>query len=85
MRRTDKLDSQLALPSVVTPSDRPATPKTERRTGKDRRNAEAGPPTRHERRTSLEARRPQVVELEMSPSEWAMFGDLPPPSGISGH
>ena len=85
MRRMDKLDLQATLSSAVAPPDLPAAPPVERRAGKDRREAEIGPPSRHERRTTLEARRPQVIELEMSPSEWAMFGDPPPPVGASGH
>jgi hypothetical protein len=84
MRRTDKLGLQVPLSRVVAPSDLAAAPPVERRACKDRRKAENGPPSRHERRTTLEARRPQVVELEMSPSEWAMFDD-PAPAGSSGH
>jgi hypothetical protein len=78
MRRMDKVDLQTTLPSAVARSDLPTAPPVERRAGRDRRDAEIGPPSRHERRTTLEARKPQVVELEMSPSEWAMFGGPPP-------
>ena len=77
----DKLDLQRTLLSADTPATRPA----ERRTGKDRRNTEIGPPGKHDRRTALEARKPQVVELEMSPSEWAMFSCPPLSAGQSGH
>ena len=80
MRRLDKLESQGTLSSVVAPSGLPAAPRAERRAGKDRRKAEIGPPSRHERRTTLEARKPQVIELEMSASEWAMLGDSPAPA-----
>jgi hypothetical protein len=44
---------------------------TERRSGKDRRLVDTGPHGRHERRRHLEPRRPEVVELELSDSEWA--------------
>jgi hypothetical protein len=43
----------------------------ERRSGEDRRKIDQGPPGKHERRRSLEARKPEVVEREMSDSEWA--------------
>jgi hypothetical protein len=44
---------------------------TERRSGKDRRHADNGPLGRHERRRHLEPRKPEVLELELSDSEWA--------------
>ena len=84
MRRIDKPDLQDSLLSrVAAPPDLAAGRPLERRAGKDRRKAEAGPPGKHERRTTLEARKPQVVEVEMSASEWAMF-DVPPPADKSG-
>lgn len=82
MGRMDKLELQDPLLSAPAPST--ALP-AERRTGKDRRDAELGPPGKRERRTALEARKPQVVELEMSPSEWAAFGDVLPAADKSGH
>ena len=85
MGRMDKLNPQGDLLSAPAPSSLPAAQPSDRRTGKDRRNAEAGPPGKRERRTTLEARKPQVVELEMSPSEWAAFSDLPPATGKSSH
>ena len=56
--------------------------EAERRTGVDRRRKEGAPPSKHERRRGLEARKPEVLELEMSTSEWAaLTGDpLPPPA-----
>ncbi len=47
------------------------TPITERRAGPDRRAIEGSPPGRRERRRGVEARRPEVSELEMSGAEWA--------------
>jgi hypothetical protein len=44
---------------------------SERRSGKDRRLVDTGPRGRHDRRRHLEPRRPEVVELEMTDSEWA--------------
>lgn len=44
--------------------------KSNRRTGADRRKVEKGPPGGRERRVSLEPRKPDVVEREVTPSEW---------------
>jgi hypothetical protein len=44
--------------------------KPERRSGQDRRRVDKGPPGGHERRRSVEPRRPEVEEIDMSPSEW---------------
>lgn len=47
-------------------------PKTERRAGKDRRKVDKGPqPGKRERRIHLESRKPDVQELEVTPSAWA--------------
>jgi hypothetical protein len=83
MGRMDKLNLQGTLPSAPAPSGLPAAQPTDRRAGKDRRSAEVGPPGKRDRRTALEARKPQVIELEMSPSEWAAFTDLPLAPGKS--
>jgi len=85
MGRMHNFDLQDTLPSVVAPDLLPAGSSagvsTERRAGKDRRRAEAGPPDgKRERRVALEARKPQVVELEMSASDWAAFSDAPLPT-----
>jgi hypothetical protein len=50
----------------------------ERRSGMDRRQKDVGGPNGRERRTSLETRKPEVVELDLTPSEWAALdcGDL---------
>jgi hypothetical protein len=51
----------------------------ERRAGEDRRKFDKGPPGNHERRRSMEPRKPEVVELEMTDSEWAALNGKPPP------
>ena len=51
----------------------------DRRTGEDRRRVDNGPPGKHERRRSLEPRKPEVVELDMSNSEWSALSDEPMP------
>ena len=66
-------------PEMTDPTD-PAAKRAyrERRGGEDRRKVDNGPPGKHERRRSLEPRRPDVVEREMSDSEWAALnGKLP--------
>lgn len=42
----------------------------ERRSGRDRRGKDKGPPTGRDRRVGMEPRRPEVTEVEFSPSEW---------------
>lgn len=46
----------------------------DRRSGKDRRQTEAGPPDKHERRRSIEHRQPEVCELHPSPEELEAMG-----------
>ncbi len=46
----------------------------DRRSGKDRRQTEAGPPDKHERRRSIEPRQPEVRELHLSPEELVAMG-----------
>jgi hypothetical protein len=58
-------------------------PPTERRAGQDRRTVEGSPPSRRERRRGLEARKPEVSELEMTSAEWAALNaamQLPAPA-----
>lgn len=47
---------------------------SDRRQGRDRRLAEAGPPTPYERRRTIEARQPEVAELDLSPDELEALG-----------
>lgn len=61
-------------------------PPTERRTGADRRKADHGPPGGRERRVGMEPRKPDVREIEMTPSEWATLtsdASPPPPLGLA--
>lgn len=52
---------------------------TDRRSGDDRRHVEGNPPGRHERRRGVESRKPEVLELDMSNSEWAALAEPPAP------
>lgn len=55
-------------------------PRPDRRTGADRRKADNGPPKGvRERRVQLEPRKPEVQEVEISPSDWASLTQQPPP------
>ena len=47
----------------------------DRRSGDDRRHVEGEPPGRHDRRRRVESRKPEVVELDMSSSEWAALNE----------
>jgi hypothetical protein len=59
---------------------KPAPPATDRRAGADRRHVDVPLPAgKRDRRRALEARRPDVVEIDMSQSEWAALSDLPAP------
>jgi hypothetical protein len=42
----------------------------ERRSGKDRRTADVPPPKGRERRRTAEPRKPEVTEIDMTPSQW---------------
>jgi hypothetical protein len=46
----------------------------DRRSGKDRRQREDGPPGKHERRHTIEPRQPEVRELHLSSEELAAMG-----------
>ncbi|MBV7541910.1 hypothetical protein [Acidovorax sp. sic0104] len=47
---------------------------TDRRSGKDRRQEEKGPPTNYERRRTVEARQPELTELHLSEDELRALG-----------
>ena len=47
---------------------------TDRRSGRDRRQDEKGPPTNFERRRSVEARQPELTELNLSDEELKALG-----------
>ena len=58
----------------------PAAPRPDRRTGADRRKVDKGPPAGvRDRRVHIEPRKPDVQEVEISPSDWASLTSLPPP------
>ena len=48
-----------------------SSPASERRTGSDRRKVDRGSPTGRERRVGMEPRKPEITEIEVTPSEWA--------------
>lgn len=49
----------------------------DRRKG-DRRQRDGNPPGKHDRRRGVEARQPDVVELDMTNSEWVALSEEPP-------
>lgn len=58
----------------------PALSRPDRRSGADRRKEDKGPPKgMRDRRVHVEPRKPEVQEVEISPSDWASLTDLPPP------
>lgn len=61
--------------SSKTPSpSRRTSAGADRRSGIDRRKADQGPPKgKRERRVSVEPRKPEVQEVDLSPSDWAAF------------
>jgi hypothetical protein len=68
-------DSTVNKPLAAT-----SPPRPDRRSGNDRRKADKGPPAgMRDRRVHLEPRKPEVQEVEISPSDWASLTDLPPP------
>jgi hypothetical protein len=54
-----------------------SAPRAERRSGGDRRHVDGGPPGKHDRRRGLESRKPEVVELDMSDSDWIALTQIP--------
>jgi hypothetical protein len=54
-----------------------AAPGFDRRSGLDRRVEDKGPPGKSDRRRMIEARKPEVVELELSDSDWATLTQSP--------
>ena len=66
--------------SVNTPRPTAQATRPDRRSGADRRKEDKGPPKGgRERRISVEPRKPEVQEVEISPSDWASLTDLLPP------
>jgi hypothetical protein len=67
------------VPSSLDPLRERRDRAVDRRRGGDRRKADAKPPGVHERRTTLESRKPEVAEIAMSDSEWSALGGGTPP------
>lgn len=59
-------------------SPNPAPSKSNRRSGADRRKVDKSPPGGRDRRVNLEPRQPDVVERELTPSEWAALQEQMP-------
>jgi hypothetical protein len=56
---------------MAPPSRRQAAdPTADRRSGRDRRRVDRGPPGGRERRVGIEPRGPEVVEIEITPEDW---------------
>ena len=65
------------------PSTNPPPPgRNDRRSGVDRRKADVAYPGK-DRRRGVESRKPEVVELDMSNSEWTALNQDPPAPGGS--
>lgn len=62
------------------PTDARSVPGSDRRSGRDRRQADLTPPGGRERRRNVEPRQPEVVEIELTLSQWASLHDLPLPA-----
>jgi hypothetical protein len=62
----------------------PLKPQSDRRSGTDRRKVDIAPPGRVDRRRSIDARKPDMVELDMSNSEWSALQAELPNAGKSG-
>lgn len=61
------------------PPARGATPAADRRTGHDRRKRDELPDGWRDRRRHVEPRKPEVVELDMTASQWAAIEQTLPP------
>ena len=53
------------------------SPTAERRSGIDRRSIDLDRAGRPERRRGIEARKPDVIEIDMTASEWMALSDEP--------
>ena len=52
----------------------------DRRSGVDRRKVDVGPPGIVDRRRSVESRKPDVIEIDMTNSEWGALQKPSPPT-----
>jgi hypothetical protein len=63
---------------MVIKQTRAASPlPTDRRSGQERRKVDKAPPGGRDRRVSVEPRKPEVQELEITPSAWADLTSRP--------
>ena len=70
--------------AVKPAAKRPTATATDRRTGQDRRRREEPAPRGWERRRGVEPRRPEVQELDITPSQWdALHSDAFPPAATA--
>lgn len=69
--------SQMQSANTKSPGTTPS--RVERRSGVDRRQVDNGPPDGRERRRAIEPRKPEVIEREPTPSEWAILQETVPP------
>jgi hypothetical protein len=65
----------LTIPVMVKAHGNSQPGSIERRSGNDRRRRESVPPASWERRRAIEPRKPEVAELEMTPSQWDLLLD----------
>lgn len=65
----------------MTGSSKPGNnpPRSDRRTGADRRKVDIPRKGLPERRRNVESRQPDVVEIDMTGSEWGALHEDPPP------
>lgn len=86
-RMAEALDRRAACGNIRTRSPlvnrRRPPPPEERRSGADRRKVDKGPPGGRERRVTIEPRKPDVREVELTPSEWAALTAPPSPAAPS--
>jgi hypothetical protein len=75
------VQNSLSATELQAMKDKPATPRrpptVERRSGVDRRVADLPPPGKIDRRRNVDARKPEVIELDMSNSEWSTLSQSP--------
>jgi len=70
---------------TAAPAAAPAGAPVDRRSGRDRRVADKGAPSGRDRRVGVEPRKPEVREIELTPSEWGeLDAAAPPPGSVRG-
>jgi len=64
---------------TATPAPKRKSRELVQRPGQDRRKVDKPPPVKVDRRRSVDARKPDVHEREMTDSEWSTLNQLPLP------